>query len=66
MYIIQLSGEWIEYSEWRFFVFFLIKALTSLSLLIATFTCILSPSLSIIYQYKPIKYTSESLVDLLI
>lgn len=49
-----------------FLFFFLIKALTSLSLLIATFTCILSPSLSIIYQYKPIKYTSESLVDLLI
>lgn len=41
-------------------------ALTSLSLLLATFTCVFSPFLSIIYQYKPIKHTSKSLVDLLI
>lgn len=38
----------------------------SLSLLITAFTYILSAFLSIIYQYKPIKYTSKSLVDLLI
>lgn len=41
-------------------------ALTCLSLLTATFACILSPFLSIIYQYQPIKYSSNNLADLLI
>lgn len=53
--------EWIQWVEVSFII-----GLTSLSLLIATFTYILSPFLSIIYQYKPIKYTSKSSVDLLI
>lgn len=53
--------EWIQWVEVSF-----IMGLTSLSFLITTFTYILSPFLSIIYQYKPIKYTSKSLVDFLI